>query len=126
MILKKNIRYSFFAILILFALNFSINFWSTQKKQAAIELLQQAISSQALTTAIKQDSADIQGQVSRLGQIRIEAASAPLAPGEIARMDSRSAAIAEQIAMLVKLSDDEARAKAIDLQKRYARNAPPA
>jgi class 3 adenylate cyclase/HAMP domain-containing protein len=120
MILKKNIRYSFFAILILFALNFSINFWSTQKKQAAIELLQQAISSQALTTSVKQDCADIQRQVSRLGQVRIEAASAPLAPGDIAQMDSRSAAIAEQIATLVQLSDNEARAKAIDLQKRYA------
>jgi class 3 adenylate cyclase/HAMP domain-containing protein len=120
MILKQNIRFSFFAILVLFALNFSVNFWTTQKKEAAIALLQQAVSSQALTTAIKQDAADIQDQVDRLGQIRIEAASAPLAAGEIAQMNSKSAAIARQIAALLKLSDDEARAKVLDLQQSYA------
>ncbi len=120
MMLKRNISYSFFVILALFALNFSVNFWNSQKKQAAIDLLQQAISCQAITTAIKLDTSDLQKQVAMLGQIRIEAASAPLTPGEIAQLDSKSAAIAGQIDTLFKLSDGETRAKVEDLQKSFA------
>lgn len=120
MILKKHIRYSLFAILILFALNFTTTFWSAQKKEAAIELLQQAISAQALTTSIRQDAGDLQQRVASLAQIPLDAASAPLAAGELAQINSKAASVAEQIAMLRKLSGDEARAKVENLEKSYA------
>ena len=120
MILKKHIQLSFLATLALFVLNFSINFWSTQKNGSAIELLQQATSRQAITTTIKQAAGDMQNQVVRLGQIRIDAAATPLAASEIEQMNLRTAAIAEQIAMLNRHSDDETRHEVEALQKSYA------
>ena len=120
MTLKTHIQLSFLAILVLFALNFSINFWSTQKNSAAIELLLQATSRQALTTTIKQATGDMQNRVIRLGQIRIDAAATPLAAGEIEQMNLRIDATAAQIVMLHKLSDGEILTKVEALQKSYA------
>ena len=120
MIIKKHILFSFLAILLLLVLNFSINFWSTQQKGAATEFLQQATSRQALTTAIKQGIGDIQKQVDRLGQIRLDNSTTPLAPGVVEKLNLQSAAITAQIAALNKLSDAETRARMEDLQKTYA------
>lgn len=120
MIVKKHIQFSFFAILVLFALNFSINFWSSLEKGAANELLQQATSRQALTTTIKQDTADIQRQVDRLGQIRLDGAATPLPPDEIEKLKHQSAAITAQIGMLLKISDGETYVRAAALQKIHA------
>lgn len=120
MIVKNHIQFSFLAILVLFALNFSINFWSTQQKGAATEFLQQATSRQALTTTIKQGASDIQKQVDRLGQIHIVGTTTPLAPGEIEKLNLQSAAITAQIVMLHKLSDTETNIRVEALQKSYA------
>lgn len=120
MIVKKHIQLSFIAILVLFALNFSINFWSTQQKGAATEFLQQATSRQAITTTIKQGANDIQKQVDRLGQIHLVGTTTPLAPGEIEKLNLQSAAITAQIEMLQKLSDAETNIKVEALQKSYA------
>ena len=120
MILKKHIQLSFLAILALFALNIAINFWSIQKKGAAIELQQQATSRQAITTTVKQATGDMQKQVARLGQIRIDAATNPLAAGEIEQFNLKAAAIAAQIAMLNEHTNDEARPEVEALQKNYA------
>lgn len=120
MIVKKHIQLSFIAILALFALNFSINFWSTQQKGTATEFLQQATSRQALTTTIKQGANDIQNQVGRLGQIHLVGTTTPLAPVEIEKLNLQSAAITEQIVMLQKLSDAETKIRVEALQKSYA------
>ena len=111
MLLKKHLQFSFLAILMLFALNSAINFWSNQKNDAAVEAMEQAVSRQALITSIKQGTADIQKQVSRLGQFNFDATASPLPAHEIEQMNLRSATIATQIEMLHKLSDDEMRAK---------------
>ena len=121
MILRRHILLSFLAILVLFALNFAINFWSAQNKEAAIELLRQATSSQALTTTIRQGTGDIQNQVARLGQIRFDAASAtPITSSEINKIKLRSDAIAAQIAELHDLADAETRTTVEALQQSYA------
>ena len=120
MLLKKHLQFSFLAILMLFALNSAINFWSNQKNDAAVEAMEQAVSRQALITSIKQGTADIQKQVSRLGQFNFDATAPPLPAHEIEQMNLRSATIATQIEMLHKLSDDEMRAKVEALQKSYA------
>jgi len=120
MIVKKHIKFSFLAILVLFALNFSINFWCAQQKSAATEHLQQATSRQALTTTIKQGASDIQKQASRLGQIHMDGIATPLSPGEIERLNLQSAAITAQIERLLKISDGETRIRAGALQKNYA------
>ena len=119
MILRKHIQLSFLAILVLFALNFAINFWSNQKNGAAVEALQQAISRQALTTTIKQGTADIQKQVARLGQLRFDVAATPLPTKEIEQMNLQSATIAAQIEMLHQLSDVEMRARVETLQQSH-------
>lgn len=119
MIIRKHIQFSFITILVLFALNFSINFWSTQQKGASTEFLQQATSRQALTTTIKQGTGDIQRQVDRLGQIHLENPATPLAPGVIEKLNLQSAAITAQIVTLNKLSDAETRTRAEALQKSY-------
>ena len=120
MILKNHIQFSFFAILVLFALNFSINFWSAQQKDAAIKLLQQQTFLQAVTTTVKQGVGNIQRQVYRLGQIHLDGSATSLVPGEIEKSDVRSAEIAAQIAMLYTLSDGETRTRVEALQKSYA------
>ena len=119
MTLRKHIQLSLFAILVLFALNFAINFWSSQKNGLSIEALHQAISSQALTAAIKQGTADIQHQVARLGLLRIDTVTAPLPAKEIEQMNLHAGTIASQIVMLHKLSDDEMRTNVQTLQKNY-------
>jgi class 3 adenylate cyclase/HAMP domain-containing protein len=120
MILKNHIQFSFFAILVLFALNFSINFWSSQQKDAAIKLLQQQTLLQAVTTSVKQEVGNIQRQILRLGQIHLDGSATSLVPGEIEKSDARSAEIAAQIAMLYTLSDGETRTRVEALQKSYA------
>ena len=120
MLLKKHIQLAFLATLILFALSFAINFWSNQKNGVAIETLQQATARQALLTTIKQGVSAMQKRIDRLGQIRLDAAMAPLAADEIEQMSLRSTAIAGQIAMLHTLSDEKIRAKVEVLQKDYS------
>jgi len=120
MIVKNHIQFSFIAILVLFALNFSVNFWSTQQKGAATEFLQQATSRQALTTTIKQGTSEIQKQVDRLGQIPLAGTTTPLAPVEIEKLNLQSAAITAQIVMLQKISDPETNIRVEALQKNYA------
>ncbi len=119
MLLKKNIQLSFFAILLLLALNFAINFWSNQKNTAAVEALQQATYRQALTTSIKLGTADIQKQVVRLGQMRLDAAATPLPVKEIEQINLHADAIAAQLDMLHTLADDEMRTRVSALQKNY-------
>lgn len=118
--LKNHIQFSLFAILLLFALNFSINFWSAQQKDAAIKLLQKETDLQSITTTIKQGAGDMQKQVSRLGQIHMEGSTTPLASSEIEKLDAQSAEIAAQIEMFYKLSDGEVRTKVEALQQNYA------
>ncbi len=118
--LKNQIQFSLFAILLLFALNFSINFWSAQQKDAAIKLLQQETDLQSITTTIKQGAGDIQKQVSRLGQIQLDGTTIPLIPSEKEKAEAQSAHIASEVAKLYKLSDGEVHAKAEALQQKYA------
>jgi len=121
MILKNSIRFSFVAILVLFALNFSINYWSTRQKGVATELLQQATSRQALMTTIKQNTGEMQKKVDRLGQLNLNTVTAPLPPGEIEKLNLQSAAITAQITLLHKISDSETRSKVEALQESYAK-----
>jgi class 3 adenylate cyclase/HAMP domain-containing protein len=120
MIVKNHIKFSFLAILILFALNFAINFWCGQQRIAVTELLQQATSRQAITTTIKQGVSDIQKQAGRLGQIHMEGAATPLPPGDIKSLNLQSDAITGQIGRLIKISDGETHVRATALQKSYA------
>ena len=120
MTLRKQIAFSFIVTLVLFALNFGIDFWIGQKKSATIEMLQQATSRQALTLSIKQAIGDAQRQVARLGQIRLDTAATSLPAKEIEQANLQSAKIAAQIAALQKLSNDAMRAKVDALQTSYS------
>jgi len=117
--LKSHLQFSLFAILLLFALNFSINFWSAHQKDAAIKLLQKVTELQSITTNIKQGTGDIQKQVSRLGQINLEGSTTPLVSSEINKMHVQSTDVAAQIAVLYKLSDGILRTKVEALQQNY-------
>ncbi len=117
--LKSHIQFSLFAILLLFALNFSINFWSAQQKDAAILLLQKETEFQSITTTIKQGASDIQNQVSRLGQIHLEGSTTQLVSSEIEKLNVQSAETAAQIATLYKLSDGDMRTRVQALQQNY-------
>ena len=119
MTLRKHIQLSLLAILVLFALNFAINFWGSQRNGATIAALHQAISRQVLTATIKQGTADIQKQVTRLGQLRFDTATTPLPDKEIEQMNLHAGSIASQILMLHKLSDEVMRTQVETLQKNY-------
>jgi len=120
MIIKKHIQFSFGAILTLFALNFSVNFWSSQQKEVSTEFLQRAISRQALTTSIKQNTANMQSQISRLSQIHLDGTATALPANEFEKLNLKLEAIATQIALLQKISDPETRVRMTILQKSYA------
>ncbi len=119
--LKSQILFSLFSILLLFALNFSVNFWSTQQKDAAVRLLQRETDLLSITTTIKQGAADIQKQVSRLGQVQLDGTTTTtLIPPEKDKVEAQSARIATEVAKLYQLSEGEVHAKAEVLQQKYA------
>jgi class 3 adenylate cyclase/ABC-type sugar transport system permease subunit len=117
--LRNHILFSLFFFMLLFVLNFSINFWSAHQKDGAIQLLQKETNLQSITTTIKQSTGDIQNQVTRLGQIHVEGSTSQLASSELKKLEAQSADIAAQIAMLYKLSDGEMSIKVDALRQSY-------
>jgi class 3 adenylate cyclase len=117
--IKSQILFSLFAILLLFALNFSVNFWATHQKDVAIRLLQRETDLLSITTTIRQGAGDIQKQASRLGQVQLDGTAA-LTFVEKDKVEAQSARIGAEVAKLYQLSEGELHAKAGVLQERYA------
>ena len=110
---------SFLVILVLFAVNLMIYFWSNQKRSASVESLQRAISRQILVASIKQKLNDLQHQVALLSQVVVESAMSGLGPDEIVQFNQQTDAIGKQIQALVGLSGSEERPKVESFGKVY-------
>src|SRR5437667_3756158 len=72
MTIRRRLLLSFLLILVLFAVNLVIYFWSNQKRQTSVEALRQAISRQILISGVNQSLNDIQKQVTLLSEITSE------------------------------------------------------
>ena len=73
MSIRRRLVLAFVPILLLFAVNLSVYFWSTALRNRAMEDLRQAVSRQILITAIKQDLSDVQKQIALLSDLMTEA-----------------------------------------------------
>lgn len=76
MSIRRRLVLAFVPILLLFAVNLSVYFWSTALRNRAMEDLRQAVSRQILITAIKQDLSDVQKQIALLSDLMTEAGGA--------------------------------------------------
>ncbi|MBU1213810.1 MAG: hypothetical protein KKA63_01095 [Gammaproteobacteria bacterium] len=116
--LKSLIQFSLLTILFLFALNFALNFWNVHQKSQAVEQLQQETELLAVTTSIKQGIADIQKQVTRLGQLPQDSVPA-LSAREKDKVEAQSARVAGEITQLKSMADVALLNKVAAMQARY-------
>src|SRR5438094_9421517 len=107
MTIRRRLSFSFFLILLLFALNLIIYFWGNQRRQATVEALRQAVSRQALISGLNQNLNDIQKQVTLLSQLAAEPAGGDTRPGDVAQFHGQLEKIDQQITELRKLSGQE-------------------
>lgn len=106
MTIQQRLVLSFLSILLLFAFNLVIYFWSNAKRGAAVEDLRRAISRQILVASIKQNLNDIQKEIALLSQLSGETSLGGVTPEEIAQFKQRLAANADKVNRLQQLSDD--------------------
>jgi signal transduction histidine kinase len=91
-------------------LNLIIYFWGNQRREATVEALRQAVSRQALISALNQNLNDIQKQVTLLSELGADLAADHARPGDVAQFHGQLERIDHQIAELKDLSgpDDHA------------------
>ena len=116
--LKSLIQFSLFTILLLFALNFALNFWNAHQKSQAVEQLQLQTRLLSLTTSIKQGIVDIQKQVTRLGQLPQDSVPA-LSAEEKDRVEAQSARVSSEITQLKTLANEALQPKVAEMQSRF-------
>ena len=67
MTIRRRLAFSFAAILLLFGLNLAISFWGRQKRSAAVEDLNSAVSRRLLAASVNEHLANIQTERALLG-----------------------------------------------------------
>src|SRR5213593_2148444 len=106
MTIRRRLLLSFSLILVLFALNLVIYFWSNQKRQTSVEALRRAISRQILISGVSQNLNDIQKQVTLLSELTTEKPSGGDDAGFI-QFKAHLEKVENQIAELQSLSEPE-------------------
>src|SRR5712691_2539167 len=119
MTIRRRLAFSFLGILVLFAVNLMIYFWSNQRRQATVESLRRAIARQILLSAVNQTLNDMQKQVSLLSQVVVEAGTGGAAPAEVAQFGSQIDGARKRIAELREISDPQARQTVQEFQKAF-------
>ncbi|PYS05196.1 MAG: hypothetical protein DMG16_00505 [Acidobacteria bacterium] len=108
MTIRRRLLLSFLLILVLFAVNLVIFYWSNQKRQTSVEALRRAISRQILISGVNQNLNDIQKQVTLLSEITTETPAGGDAAG-VAQFKAQLEKVENQIGELQSLSEPETR-----------------
>src|SRR5438093_11688791 len=108
MTIRRRLLLSFLLILVLFAVNLVIFYWSNQKRQTSVEALRRAISRQILISGVNQNLNDIQKQVTLLSEITTETPTGGDAAG-VAQFKHQLENVENQIGELQSLSEPETR-----------------
>src|SRR5262245_64357141 len=104
MTIRRMLLLSFSLILVLFAVNLVIYFWSNQKRQTSVEALRRAISRQILISGVNQNLNDIQKHVALISEITTETPAGGDAAG-IAQFKAQLERLENQIEELKSLSE---------------------
>src|SRR3989454_8334010 len=107
MTIRRRLLLSFSLILVLFAVNLVIYFWSNQKRQTSVEALRRATSRQILISGVNQNLNDIQKHVTLLSEITTETPAGGDAAG-VAQFKAQLEKVENQIGELRSLSEPEA------------------
>lgn len=117
--LRSYIQLSLITILLLFALNFALNFWNIRQKDQALERLQQGATLLSLTTSIKQGVRDVHEQTARLGRLPQDGVPA-LSAEEKDKVEAQSARMAAEVTRLKGLAQGALLDKVTGVQTHYA------
>ena len=107
MSIRQRLAISFLAILMLFAFNLGIYFWSNQRRSASVEDLRLAIARQILVSSIEQKLSDLQKFVALLSPMTYESTVTGAGPDEILQFDARLNAVSKEIWKLQELPDSK-------------------
>lgn len=110
---------SFAAILLLFAVNIALYFWSSQRRNHTVEALDRAISRQIVIANAKQDLDNLHKQVALLGQVNIESEAGGVSEDDVAEFTRQLDRVAKQIEKIKSLSEPGTSAGAEELEKTY-------
>jgi signal transduction histidine kinase len=119
MTIRQRLSLSFAVILLLFAVNLVIYFWSNQRRQATVEALRRAVSRQALISGINQSLNDIQKQVSLLSQVATESGAAGADPAEVGSFNQQLSMLEHEIGELNELAEPETKRNIESFRKAY-------
>jgi signal transduction histidine kinase len=89
MTIRRRFSLSFLGIITLFGFNAGVYVWSNQRRSAAVEDLQKAITRQALLSSVQLTLNDTQKQISVLSQIATDAGAAGASAVEKSQFSSR-------------------------------------
>src|SRR4051812_4081566 len=107
MTIRRKLLLAFSLILVLFALNLVIYFWSNQTRLSSVEILRRAIFRQVLISGLKQNLNDIQKQVTLVSEISTETPT-PVEAANVAQFNVQLQQVGKQIGELRSLSEPQA------------------
>ncbi len=119
MTIRARLAFALTAILLLFAVNLSIHFWSDQRRNSTVEGLRKAIDRQMLIGSINQNLNDLQKQIALLSQVLGEEKTGGPNTAENADVFRRMDNIKQQLQDFEALSDSSARNQVASLLSDY-------
>ena len=119
MTIRARLNSAFVALLVLFAINLSIHFWSDQRRNMTVEELRRAIDKQTLVGSINQNLNDLQKQIALLSQVLGDEKGAEVNPDDKADVFRRIDKVKEEIQELEALSDPAERTPVTALLSDY-------
>ena len=121
MTIRRRLALTFFAILVLFALNLVVYFWGKHLQSNAVNALRHAISSQLLVASIHENIGTIQKELAVLSEVAPVAAKSGAAPQESTQFVRRLEGIQKQIEDLAGVSDSQSLTQVESLRRDYQR-----
>src|SRR5919107_3610307 len=107
MTIRHRLAFSFFSIMVLFAVNLGVYFWGNENRRQATEHRYRALSRQIQIAGIEQKIRDLQRQVALLHEVTPETAGSGARPEDIVEFSEQVADVREEIGLLRELSDED-------------------
>ncbi|MFM7320635.1 MAG: response regulator [Armatimonadota bacterium] len=105
--IRRRLELSFALILLLFAANLFVYFWSSHQRNATFEKLQRAITRRLELQTVQQEVYELKGQVGVLDNLNPEAGEAGVAPDLLSALEVRLARINTAAGTVAKLAPPE-------------------
>src|ERR1043165_1959403 len=132
MTIRRRLALSFLSILVLFAVNIVVYFWSNGYRSTAVENRRKALSRQILIGSIDRQITDVKREISLLNQVSPETAATGAHKTEVAQFDTQISDVRNQAKQFRELSSGDGLPIAAKLEstlsdlsgswKRYSQN----